>query len=78
MDLRVDKYFFFKKWNMNLFLDIQNFYGSAIQLLPYLTLERDKNLNSLTDPNDPERYLLQEINSDTGNRIPSIGVIAEF
>ena len=63
---------------MNLFLDIQNFYGSAIQLLPYLTLERDKNLNSLTDPNDPERYLLQEINSDTGNRIPSIGVIAEF
>ena len=78
LDIRVDKSWWFEKWNLNLFIDLQNAYRSSIQLMPYLTTERDASWQNRVDPADPSRYLLKEINSDTGRMIYAIGLIAEF
>lgn len=78
MDLRFDKRYHFEKSNLSFFFDIQNLYESNIQLMPYLALDRDDNLNSQIDPSDPSRYLLEQIDSDTGRRLYALGVIWEF
>ena len=78
MDIRIDKNWWFDKWNLNLFLDFQNIYGADIELMPYLTLQRDDNWVAQRDPANPDRYLLQEVPSDTGRSIYVIGLIAEF
>lgn len=78
LDVRVDKQFDFKKWSLQVYLDVQNAYASSVPVVPYLTVERDADLNPLVDPSDPERYLTRLINSDTGRVLPSIGIIADF
>jgi hypothetical protein len=77
-DIRLDKDFYFKKWNLNLYMDIQNFTRASIELLPYLTVERDENGKPLVDPLDSNRYKTQIINSDSGRVLPTIGIIAQF
>jgi hypothetical protein len=78
INLRVDKKWFFKKWNLNLYLDIQNLYASKQSGAPNLDVVRDANNNPITDPNDATRYQLQYLNNNNGNIIPSIDVIIEF
>lgn len=78
LDIRIDKSWWFDSWNLNLFVDVQNAYRSSIQLMPYLTTQRDENWQNQTDPSNPNRYLLQEIGSDTGRMIYALGLIAEF
>lgn len=78
LDLRIDKNYYFDKWSMNLYIDIQNFYSSPIEFIPYLVPQRDENTNFIIDPDDSSRYLMQTINSDTGRVLPTIGIIVEF
>lgn len=78
MDLRVDKHFFFNKWNLSIYLDLQNLYGASIALQPYLTLERDDAFQPVISSADASKYKLQQITSDTGRMLPSFGLIASF
>lgn len=78
MNLRVDKKWFFKKWNLNLYLDIQNLYASKQPGPPNIDVVRDENNQPISDPNDASRYQLQLLNNNNGNIIPSIGVVIEF
>lgn len=78
LDVRLDKDFYFKHWNLNLYMDIQNFTRASIELLPYLTVVRDDNGSPLINTNDTNRYLTQIISSDSGRVLPTIGVIAQF
>lgn len=41
MDMRVDKKWFFRRWNLNLYLDIVNLYSYAVEDRPNLTVVRD-------------------------------------
>lgn len=78
MDFRVDKRWHMKNWNMNWFLDLQNIYSSNIQLLPYLTVDRDEDFNPITNPNDPNRYRMELISSDTGRSLFTLGIVIEI
>ncbi len=78
LNLRLDKQFDFKKWTLAAFLDLQNIYASRIPTLPYLTVQRDEQFAPLTDPQDPDRYLMQTINNETGRILPTLGIIADF
>ncbi len=78
LDIRVDKRFYFEKWSLNVYLDIQNLYGFAAPTAPYLVAETDDNGNFIVDPNDPDRYVLKSVDSSSGSSIPTIGIIAEF
>ncbi len=78
LDIRVDKNFYFNRWSLNLYLDIQNFYSSPIEFIPYLVPQSDENGQYVVDPSDSSRYLTDIISSDTGRVLPTIGIIAEF
>lgn len=78
LDLRVDKRWFFEKWALNAYLDIQNVYNFQTETQPYLDVVRDENGNPIEDPNDPDSYLTQEIENTVGTVLPSIGLMIEF
>jgi hypothetical protein len=78
LDIRVDKRWYFKKWSLNLYLDIRNIANSKTQLNPTLIAERDATGNLLVDPNDPTRYRTKYIPSEDGLILPSIGIVIEL
>jgi len=78
LDLRVDKEYFFKKWSLNLYLDIQNLYNFKAQQPDELLQERDANGQALINPDDPARYVLKYIPSESGTVLPTIGIIVEL
>ena len=72
LDIRVDKSYFFSKWTLNCYLDIQNLYNFKAD-------EQSKYLPDGINASDPTRYNLKEIPADgSGTILPTIGIIVEF
>ena len=78
LDLRIDKKYFFKKWSLNIYLDVQNAYKYSAQQPPVLLLDRDALGNSQTDPNDPASYKTKMIDNSSGTMLQTLGIIIEF
>ncbi|MDZ4750061.1 MAG: TonB-dependent receptor [Flavobacteriales bacterium] len=78
LDVRVDKKWYFAKWTLNLFLDIQNVYNNVIPLKPTLDVLRDENGNPIVDPNNASRYLPNYLVNSNNSVLPSIGLIIEL
>jgi hypothetical protein len=78
LDFRIDKKWFWKKWSMNIYLDVQNAYNFQAQVQPFLNVERDASGNPLEDPNNPSAYKTYLIPNTTGTLLPSIGLMIEF
>lgn len=78
LDVRLDKAFYYKKWSLMLYLDIQNATNFKADLPPNLILQSDKNGAPLTDPSDSSRYLVKTISSTSGTILPTIGIMIEF
>jgi hypothetical protein len=77
LDFRVDKRFYFKKWMVNLYLDIQNAYNFKSQDQDLVLPEKDANGSNIEIENGT-RYNLQRIPTSTGTIIPTFGIIIEF
>jgi len=87
LDLRIDKEFYFRKWVLNLYTDIQNVYNFKTQGAPVYT-----NLSSTpvqdasgnltyqpkTDPANPSNYVLRTIDNFAGTILPTIGIIVKL
>lgn len=78
LDVRVDKKYPFRKFNLNVYLDIQNLTYNKYETQPQLALERDLNGNAQDLPGDPSRFKTKLLENTSGNVLPSIGVIFEF
>ncbi len=78
LDVRLDKRFYFNKWSLNVYMDVQNAYNYQAPLAPFITVERDDNGIALDDPNDHSRYLMKEVSNFSGTLLPSIGLIIEL
>ena len=87
IDIRIDKKWFFDKWSLNVFLDIENITGSSVgneQLILDRPLDEDGRPvgnGSIVNPEAPidqQRYLLKTINDATGTPLPSIGLMIEY
>lgn len=78
VDVRLDKKYFFDKWSLNFYLDIENVTNAVFELTPFLDVQRDTNEMPITDPNDADRYLLSTIPNTAGTLLPTIGVVIEF
>jgi hypothetical protein len=78
LDLRVDKQYFFEKWSLNLYLDIQNLYNFQQDGSPNLVTVKDELGNDKINNLDPSRYVLKEVANPTGTVLPTIGIIVEF
>lgn len=78
LDLRIDKKYFFKRWNLNWYLDIQNLYNFQAEQVPLLIPVRASNGSILVDPNDTSRYQLKLLSNTAGTILPTVGIIIEF
>ncbi|MFD2034472.1 carboxypeptidase-like regulatory domain-containing protein [Belliella marina] len=78
LDLRIDKKYFFDKWSLNWYFDIQNAYNFKAHQPPNLIPVRDASGEIQSDPNDPSRYLLRLAENPAGTVLPTVGIIIEF
>lgn len=87
LDFRIDKKWFFEKWSLNLYFDVENVTGNAVGN-PQLILDRPLDDAGkptgggvVTNPGAPQaeqRFSLKTINDATGTPIPSLGVMVEW
>ena len=78
LDIRIDKEFYFKKWVLNLYTDIQNVYNFKTQSAPIYT-NLDTNGNVIPDANgDPTKQGLRTFDSFGGTILPTIGIIIKI
>lgn len=77
LDVRIDKEFYFKKWTLNLYADVQNAYNFKSRNAPiYTNLDADGAV--MTDPNDPARQQLRTLDINSGTVLPTIGLIIKI
>ena len=77
LDIRVDKKFPFKKWAVNLYLDIQNAYNFKAKEQDLVSPVKDVNGNYLME-NNGTSYVLASTPSTSGTIIPTFGIIIDF
>jgi hypothetical protein len=78
LDLRIDKQYFFGRWSLMLYADVQNVYSFKADQPPILVRVTESNGTPVTDPADPSKYLLKYIDSVAGTVLPTVGIIMEF
>jgi hypothetical protein len=78
LDLRIDKQFYFSKWSLMLYADVQNVLNFKADQPDLLILQTDGTGTPVIDPDDPSRYLLKLINAESGTVLPTIGIIIEI
>jgi len=78
LDLRVDKSYYYNNWSLMLYCDVQNVYNFKADQQDYLVREEDRNGAPLTDPDNPDKYLLKTLKSRGGTVLPTIGIMIEF
>lgn len=79
LDVRVDRSFYFNKWSLMLYVDIQNLYNFQADQPPIIIRQTDPvSGEPLTDISNPDIYLLKSISGAAGTVLPTLGVIIEF
>jgi len=78
LDIRIDKQWFFSKWNLDVYLDIQNVYNFQTELQPLVDVVKDADGNPVINPEDPSRYSVNFLENTNGTLLPSIGIVIEF
>lgn len=78
LDLRIDKTWFWKKFSLNFYVDVQNaLAGEAIEQ-PYLIPTLDANGNKIIDSNNSSKYVLESVKNTSGTVLPRFGIILDF
>jgi hypothetical protein len=77
-DLRVDKKYPFRKFNLNVYLDIQDLTYNKYETQPQLVLDRNVDGNAQDMPGDPSRFKTKLLENTSGNILAFIGIIFEF
>ena len=78
LDLRIDKSWYYNKWSLMLYFDVQNAYNYQSKTQPELIRTVDANGAPVTDPNDPNKYVLKTLNATYGTVLPTLGIMIEF
>lgn len=79
LDIRVDKEFYFKKWVLNVYADVQNAYVFKSAGAPIYTNKDKVSGQPMIDPNDNNRYVLREVEDNfSGVLLPTIGLIVKI
>lgn len=78
LDLRLDKTWFWKKFSLNFYVDVQNVLAGEALEQPYLIPTLDANGNKIIDANNSSKYVLESIENTSGTVLPRFGVIFDF
>lgn len=76
MDIRIDKKWFYKKWALNLYLDIANVYNFKIKEPDFFNVIYDANGDPIAA--DATHYQYKLIKNEGGTVLPSIGLMVDF
>ena len=77
LDVRVDKKYFYNKWTLMFYLDIQNLYNFQNEGQPYILREKNAD-GSFKTINNGQDYVLESIPNTSGTVLPTIGVMVKF
>lgn len=77
LDIRIDKNFFFDKWSLMLYLDIQNLYNFKSDGQDYIVRAKNPD-GSFQTTNNGQDYVLESIPNESGTVLPTIGVIVKI
>ena len=79
IDIRIDKGFYFKKWSLMFYLDIQNVLNFQSQQPDLLVnTQEDGSIVKYVDQQGLERYKLRTIENTAGTILPAIGIMIDF
>jgi outer membrane receptor for ferrienterochelin and colicin len=79
LDIRIDKGFYFRKWSLMFYLDIQNVLNFKAQQPDLLVnTQEDGSVVKYVDSEGQERYKLRTIPNTAGTILPAIGVMVDF
>ena len=83
LDFRVDKGFFYNKWSLMVYIDIQNILNQKVSTPDILTVATDDQGNKIianpTAAPENQRYQMRYIKTDgMGTVLPTIGIMVEF
>ena len=79
LNVRLDKKWFFKKWSLNIYLDVQNALGQSVPGEPFYAIARDSQGQPITyTQNGQQFYQVNQLENDQGTVLPSIGLIIEI
>ena len=77
VDLRLDKKWYFNKWSLNAYIDVENLYNFKIQLPSEVGIDSEIG-DEIYTPENNDQYSLYEIVNESGTVLPSIGLLIEF
>jgi outer membrane receptor for ferrienterochelin and colicin len=77
LDIRVDKSFFFDKWTLMLYVDIQNAYNFQSDGKDYIIREKNPNGSYLTI-NGGSEYVLKAVENSSGTILPTLGLMIKL
>jgi hypothetical protein len=79
LDIRLDKQFYYDKWSLMLYVDIQNVMGSKADSEPTYVRDVDANGQALPAYGNPPVYKLKKLAVEgSGTILPTLGVMIEF
>ncbi len=78
LDIRLDRRFFFDNFTLSFFVDVQNVYGSDIELQPFLNVRRDEQGNAQPDPDREGFYDTYLLDNTSGEVLPTVGIVFEL
>nr|WP_236676032.1 TonB-dependent receptor [Chryseolinea lacunae] len=78
LDLRIDKKYYFSRWSLDAYFDIQNAYNHVTKFQDNIDVQRDANGQPIVDSSNPNYYLPKFIQSTYGTLLPTVGIIVEL
>jgi carboxypeptidase-like protein/TonB-dependent receptor-like protein len=77
LDIRIDKNFFFKKWALMLYLDIQNVYNFKNTGQDYIIRKKNPD-GTYKTINGGTEYLLKSVPNTSGTILPTVGIMIKL
>jgi hypothetical protein len=78
LDFRIDKKYFFPRWSLDVYFDVQNAYGYVTKFSDNIDVVKDSSGQPVVNPDDSNFYLPKFIQNTYGNVLPTIGIIIEL
>ncbi|MBT5531092.1 MAG: TonB-dependent receptor [Cytophagia bacterium] len=77
LDLRIDKNFFFEKWSLMLYFDVQNAYNFKNVGQDYIVREKNPD-GSYKTTDGGTKYVLNAVANKSGTLLPTVGLMVKF
>ena len=78
LDIRVDRKWFFERWSLDVFFEVQNATGAAVPQPPVVDAVRDPVTGAPVLGTTPGFYASRTLDPSAGTVLPALGIIVEL